>query len=1282
MSCEKSQKINKLARASFNYQLDNSALASNPLVRAIRADSDSLRDNLTGVSGGSFYLDKANIFYPELGGQAWFQEQVKAWNINAPLKKHYKDVFHLKQSEIDKIFFFKTPHIDFLDPKIVSSYRGAMQEIASFFKDPVEFEEYFNSLVKTYQSVQAHWVNLNFLYRFSISQKKQFAKNIIASIENSEVIGLSKYLQNRNISFEGTTHLDKLKEARNILIESILRAGNINTDHRGWRKASEKLIDDMLYLSKEHQPVWYSIGNSLRFLRSIAIPLKYTIWVASGAKLLIQNSLLGSLSLFARSKGIQKMADSNVANILQDEFNILKSESRFNPNQEFWEGIIDKVSNLFMKNSKELNKIQYGIKGTARILQWGIHNIWDMASDSLAKRQSILEALSEYGITGDNVEEFISKLRNGEVPETILQQIRTSAHEKYSRFYGSSQVQSRTTHLLSADKYMPISFMQGYTIKKMGQVVASITNLSQEIKLWRIKSLQDIIRYIDSPEWAILKEVMMTTIFTAKVANWITHRMYEEMDEKEKKERVYQYMFALNDYLSSTEANIIGRLFSSFASGFNTEYYIEDENGNMVTSKGGIDGGIFKTLDTLSRSILRETQLFNIAPVLVNSINPEVGFELSHEMLMKEFNKVIKGMGRYSLDSWEEPYDNKPIEERYDDIHSLLLVKSNINKSMQIAEKIFDKSTMQNYKDGNKVLSYADLIKKMNIIMPFINSVSFDTFKKEYSKEGRYDFIKTITEKDSLALDLYNGRYNENILVGSEKAKLWKGTYNIDYIYNNLISFDNWQDSNNEYSVDKTQKTGKDWELDSFGIDYGTFQVMLKKAEEVLGKERLYELLDNADKNNIQKSTTIFEDWYNININKERAKRYLKDENGKYIKDSKGRWIEDDSPVLRNDLSTRDRGRALEYGIIESKIPGGGRLLNALLASNYAYKITKEIYWKDATLSTISPEQKERVQREVINRYAQGMIDTDIDMRYMLFNERLKQVSPAMYTNTGDYKSIVNSMGLQKMAIYNQIKQGNYDARKLANNLSILGKWVNNNKARLAIIKDIHYEIDQLDIPVGDKQIIHTANMLGNIDFINELKNDKEFYKKYSPEFDDVLNLLYNTVETNTNVPNENSIEEDSNGEKKKYSPRYLPRKNRSNWGKSKNFARKGFPDKESSEEPSYNASSNEDAVKELAKKIKDSPHPTERKHSINATPNALSRRNTHSPTGKLYIHTVMEKMKEGDTEDLTKVKNPVGRPKAKIQKSKNSYKAKRYKEVPVVLPKIKDRKYVKYWNR
>lgn len=85
------------------------------------------------------------------------------------------------------------------------------------------------------------------------------------------------------------------------------------------RKEIEALAQDMLFQTQPEGQLMKMLESLHHNVRNVVIPLKYTVGVGSGMKLLVSNTVMGSVQLFSRGKGMHDLVNSDFLKYLQDE---------------------------------------------------------------------------------------------------------------------------------------------------------------------------------------------------------------------------------------------------------------------------------------------------------------------------------------------------------------------------------------------------------------------------------------------------------------------------------------------------------------------------------------------------------------------------------------------------------------------------------------------------------------------------------------------------------------------------------------------------------------------------------------------------------------------------------------------------------------------------------------------------------------------------------------------------------------------------------------------------
>lgn len=160
----------------------------------------------------------------------------------------------------------------------------------------------------------------------------------------------------------------------------------------------------------------------------------------------------------------------------------------------------------------------------------------------------------------------------------LLDEIRVRAHDKYSAFYTNYKTASRTTNRFSSSIYLPFNFMQGYTMKRAAQIITSVTELSNAIKIGKVTDIKSFKRWIDGPDGGELRNLIMTSLIAGKVAVYVETNQSENqyLPLEQRLDKIKNYMYGLNDYVNAGQGSLLGRLITNTIKYGTSEYVYVD----------------------------------------------------------------------------------------------------------------------------------------------------------------------------------------------------------------------------------------------------------------------------------------------------------------------------------------------------------------------------------------------------------------------------------------------------------------------------------------------------------------------------------------------------------------------------------------------------------------------------------------------------------------------------------------------------------------------------------
>lgn len=957
-----------------SLQLDHSNLKLNPVVKAVRALHDSLKDALyNGGLSERYNVWKRTIKWPELISQADFDAKMANGLITHSPKESPASLLFTRIKKAEKNLLAGEKAFDFNKQWGLIDYENIDPEIKEFFSSTAEFHQYMDSRYSLYQTLQNTGIDLRKYYAISNAQSKDFALNLLKDLETNETLAIMTHFKD-----VPATKFDDYEKA---LTESMWNEVPTPLKTDAQRKEVEALAKDMLFQSHSDNQLVQLMEQLHHAVRKIVIPLKYTIGVTAGQVLLVSNTVMGAVQLFARSKWLESIINSDLIKLLQDDAGILKSEMRLDANVEFGEGWIDTLGSMvanIRKNNETLNTVT---KATARVLQWGWHNIWDLASDAWAKRTALAEAMAEMGIDGYNIKDFERQYKAWNMMPNLLDEIRVRAHDKYSAFYTNSKTASRTTNRFSSSIYLPFNFMQGYTMKRAAQIITSVTELSNAIKIGKVTDIKSFKRWIDGPDGGELRNLIMTSLIAGKVAVYVETNQSENqyLPLEQRLDKIKNYMYGLNDYVNAGQGSLLGRLITNTIKYGTSEYVYVDAQWNAVTEYGGIPWATLWFLEEMTNSMYREFNVFALAPTLLNGMRTSVWFDFAIEATDKELGRVINGIGRYSLSPGTEIYGMKPYPEEGDDVSDWLMIKNETNQSMKLADKLRTTEDISQFIDAPGEHTWKYLMKNL---VPFKVAGKFFNTPQDINKEAAYELFQKSVERDPVAQDFYNGVFNADVLYTAQEAMdMWKPELsNVDWLYKSLTAFNNIEMWN-----DTLMKLGSE-----YGISDGTFDAIMQKLIEDVGPQT-YQAM-----------------------------------------------------VVETNPKIKDRQAAILQATAEAKLPWAGRMMLWFIA-NKEYMAELKTRYNVTDDRLISPIARENLQKAIIAEYGNQLMLTDKYAQVEYLGMRAKQLHPGLINENPDLSRVVNSTMLTDMLIHQSAKKGDLNARYLGSVLSLAGKYMPDN---------------------------------------------------------------------------------------------------------------------------------------------------------------------------------------------------------------------------------------------
>ena len=147
-------------------------------------------------------------------------------------------------------------------------------------------------------------------------------------------------------------------------------------------------------------------------------------------------------------------------------------------------------------------------------------------------------------------------------------------------------------------------------------------------------------------------------------------------------------------------------------------------------------------------------------------------------------------------------------------------------------------------------------------------------------------------------------------------------------------------------------------------------------------------------------------------------------------------------------------------------------LLSYVVKTNYQKELQKR--YGETYDAEIPVSEKEALQKEMLQKYGNVLINTDMYARTQFISKRAEQLFPTILQDSPELQKLVNSTAMIDMIVNEQAKQGNPNARYLGSVISIAGKYASDS-FRLPLLEKTFYQIDKMDISESAKKVLKTG---------------------------------------------------------------------------------------------------------------------------------------------------------------------------------------------------------------
>lgn len=933
--------------------------------------------------------------------------------------------------------------------------------------------------------------------------------------------------------------------------------------------------------------------------------------------LMYQSFIVGLPHYFARKASATGMDSHPVIDTLLKDFKFLVNESAEDTDyrifEDMWQTYVMRwwywLVDFILKAPWLSEKWKDSLRWKGRSLWSGMQNVYDMYMENYAKRVTIAQALNQMGIvTKEQADAFLKDIQAWKVNEEYIARIRWESYIKYAGFRANSDIIALWRNRFS--KVLFMNLRAGYLINRAADITNALDNTMKRIADWEIKSLWDFIRHINADE--DMRTIVLNMIIAGKLALYMD-RVYDDDTEANK---VSEYWIGLNDYYQALTTNLPARLLLTPFTDTNTYMEYMEKNGETVTVANMWNAFAYNTMNNLFRQMFRELQVIDLAGSsaknIIGVMSWHTSFEDAWDSTIKAFDKLASSSWRFALDENIAPYGLLPMR-RYDDtITNIMMIGQETNDSKKAYANLRTVEWIEKYMQ-NKTVTVFNMLRNINGLKWLNDTLGMN--------ELAVDRIYEMVNNDKVMNDLYNGKWNGNVVTKDNTKRLFNELTSMDLAAGKQLV--NWLFKPSEYDFNTDKK-----------------DVFEKELIRAIGSE---------------------------NINK------LKDKILDYTLDWKIReW------AIAEMLAYSDAKVPWSSRLMLSHI--ANQLKTSYVQRYYAeagMKNAKFVYSDDA----IPADELLRIQSGVVNALYPYMYTADKLSWYKLAEERMLTVNPKLFstqtlsTNPNEAKQpaqklarFANAVGFLDFMAHSELKEGNPNATGIKNVFAFMGKYVEDDALKASLFNMTLDTVDALEWHPDVKNAVKLWVALGWFDSISNLLSDTDAYAKHGKVLDEAVKKLFWVNNTIATIGTELAIGELKGSQAKSYGNytgyKYTP----------KQYAKSNYTAKQQLA----------DSVNELWKRVPSQYswntytkeyNPTAR--YISFTPQYWSYRN---PDSKFYLDVFAKVLWEAESKNLVNwyVKHSATDVDESQGKFSKTFKPKAIKARKVKVPK----NYLNYQNR
>ena len=523
---------------------------------------------------------------------------------------------------------------------------------------------------------------------------------------------------------------------------------------------AERFKDDMLnapLLAKE----WSKRIGSMKSMYSF---LKFSplTGLVNGSLLLANNTVMWINLLLSKRRWLENLMRSEAVDYLVDTEKFLASESRADNITKAWvdqdwknffNRYMDKVFSVF-PNTEWWAKLRTFFQG------W-VHQVRDMGAENTGRRLAITEALSKNGINQSNMGLFLENLKAGKISPEFLIQLRWDAGQQWKQFFTTWQITSLNRNRFS--KWRFANTLQGYVINRADDVWTWVRKWYLDWKSGKLKTRGDFADYLqdNNPE---LKNILNNVLMAAKMWVYI-NAMTDGKDGQDSKQSLRKYVTSMSDYLSSLNTTFFYQVLTAPVEWLQKYYKYTEATWQSESFLEWVNTAWLNTLSTAASQMFREWKILNILSDTAIGYLKTGDVDLAKAIASTDLDKIVNGMGRYSLLPGYEAYGLKWVDQPSDMISRVLYAFPEFNQAAEQSQRLKDIWQVE-WMINDTGRAYLNLFTYMPVLQSLYKGWD-RSITWQYS-EAAWKLLQKEIETNPTMQKIWNGEFPTEILKNED----------------------------------------------------------------------------------------------------------------------------------------------------------------------------------------------------------------------------------------------------------------------------------------------------------------------------------------------------------------------------------------------------------------------------------------------------------------------------------------------------------------------------------